>query len=83
MDVVTFLVITLLCLAFPPTRSFGFIGLVILCLAYPFVLITIGVLSLLVHFLIRYYKRRQHDLPRLPERRSWPGTCPKKTWPTP
>ena len=36
MDVITFLVLTAVCLALPPTRPYGLIGLALLCLAYPF-----------------------------------------------
>ena len=72
-DVIIFLVITLLCLTFQPTRLFGFVGLAILCLTYPFLLIAVGTLSLVAYVLIRYYKRRKDELPRLPERGTGDG----------
>ena len=69
MDFITFLVLTAVCLALPPTRPYGLIGLALLCLAYPFFLIGIGVTSLITYYLYIRYQRRQHDVSRLPERR--------------
>ena len=69
MDAIAFLVITLLLLAFQPTRFYGVIGLCLLSLAHPFFLLAVLILSGITYYLYIRYQRRQHELSRLPERR--------------
>ena len=60
------LVLTGIFLAIPPTRPYGLIALALICLAYPFFLIVVGVGAAVAYYLYyRYQRRQQHDLSRL------------------
>ncbi len=65
----TLIVIGLLCLAFKSTRLTGVAGLTLLSLVYPplflaFLLLIGGITTFFI-----YYRRNNHEFPRLPFRR--------------
>ena len=66
MEFITLVVIALLCLLSKKTRSFAYVLLVLLLLAYPFTFIALLVIAFAIHFINKANQRKLYEPPTLP-----------------
>ena len=66
MELITLIVIALLCLLSSKTRKFAYVLLLILFFAYPVTCIFISVIALVIHFINKSKQRKLYEPPTLP-----------------
>lgn len=66
MELITLVVIALLCLLSKKTRMFAYVLFVVLLLAYPFTFIAVLVIALVIHFINKSKERKLYEPPTLP-----------------
>lgn len=66
MEIITLVVIALLCLLSEKTRMFAYVLFVVLLLAYPFTFIAVLAIALVIHFINKSKQRKLYEPPTLP-----------------
>lgn len=66
MEIITLVVIALLCLLFTKTRKLGLILIAFILLAFPFTCITVLAVALAIHFFNKSQQRKLYEPPTLP-----------------
>lgn len=66
MEIITLVVIALLCLLSKKTRKFAYVLLVLVLLAYPFTFIAVLVIALVIYFINKSKQRKLYEPPTLP-----------------
>jgi hypothetical protein len=66
MEIITLVVIALLCLLSKKTRMFAYVLFALLFLAYPFTFIAVLVIALVIHFIKKSKQRKLYEPPTLP-----------------
>lgn len=66
MELITLIVIALLCLLSKKIRTFAYVLFVVLLLAYPFTCISVLAIALAIHFINKSKQRKLYEPPTLP-----------------
>ena len=66
MEIITSVLIALLCLLSKKTRKFAYVLFLLLFLAYPFTCISISAIALVIHFINKSKQRKLYEPPTLP-----------------
>ena len=66
MEIITLIVIALLCLLFNKTRKLGLVLIALILLAFPFTFITVLAVALAIHYFNKSQQRKLYEPPPLP-----------------